>query len=209
MILVVSSRFLELLGIIMIIFFAIKRYKAKYIYYTTLIILISISISAVAIFIREYFVILSLTSTIVSSILLGLLIIYVIKNRESTLEIIPEEGERCPVCTAFVKENSPGLATLTMDNVMLFFDSVDHLVKFLEDPVFYIKQRRLPIRKFDIEALIVRTKDTGKFREINRVFIIEEEEGTLEAYEKPPKDKKIIKYEDLVKRYNSIVEIKG
>ncbi len=206
MILIVSSRFLELIGIIMIIFFAIKRYKAKYIYYTTLIVLISISISAIAIFIRDYFVPLSITSTVVSSALLAWLIIYVIKHRESTLDIKPEEGERCPVCTAFIKEDLPELSTLTMDEVMLFFDSVDHLIKFLEDPVFYIKQRKLPIRKLTVESIIVRAKDSGRFREITNVKLVEEE-GRIVAYEKVPEDVSPTPYEEITKRYNSNVRI--
>ncbi len=208
MILIVSSRFLELVGIIMIIFFAIKRYKAKYIYYTTLIILISISISAVAIFIREYFVPLSITSTVVSSALLAWLILYVIKHRESTLEIRPDEGERCPVCTAFIKEDIPELSTLTMDEVMLFFDSPDHLIKFLEDPVFYIKQRKLPVRRLTVESIIVKAKDSGKFREIKNVKLVEEEDK-IEAYDNPPAGSKIIPYEEIIKRYNSSVKIIG
>ncbi len=199
MILIVSSRFLELVGIIMIIFFAIKRYKARYIYYTTLIIFVSISISAAAIFLKEYFVPLSIASTVISSLLLLGLIIYVIKHREETLDIHPQEGERCPVCTAFVKDTMEGLSTVTVDDVTLFFDSPLHLVRFLEDPIFYIKQRRIPVSKLEFENLFIKAKDTKRFREPSHLkFVYEGEE--LEAFENPPKGKESYTFEAILKR---------
>jgi len=199
MILIVSSRFLELVGIIMIIFFAIKKYKARYIYYTTFIIFVSISISAAAIFLKEYFIPLSIASTVISSLLLLGLIIYVIKHREETLDIQPQEGERCPVCTAFVRDTTEGLSTLTVDDVTLFFDSPLHLLKFMEDPLFYIKQRRLPVTKLEFENIFIKSKDTKKFREPSHLRFVYRGED-IEAFENPPKGEETYTFEDILKR---------
>jgi len=59
----------------------------------------------------------------------------------------PPSGTRCPVCMGFVKEDQYCVAREDKD--LFYFDTEEHLRRFLEDLKEYKKLRKLNIRKVE------------------------------------------------------------
>ncbi len=184
--LVALSRAMELLGIVIIIILAMNKIHPKYIYIIAGLIVSSVLFSIVSLFFKGIFYPLSIGFTFLVGLISAGIGIYAYTNKEKTVYLVPEEGERCPVCSKYIRQDLPTLTYLKIDNIELFFDNFDHLIKFLRDLDFYKKMKGLPIRSGKVDEILVRAKDTGNFKYPQNLYVVLEGEEFV-AYEKEPK----------------------
>jgi hypothetical protein len=182
MVLVVTSRIVEFLGIIMTFYLFFKGYKAKYVFVVGGIVLLSITSSLVSLFVRDYFYHIALGDLAVTCLLLFGVLLYVVRNPEKTRDFTPPEDARCPFCNALIVREE-GLCTMRVGNHVLFFDSCDHLVRFLKEAEFLLAKGKVP--KGKVSDVFLKTADTGVWRTPDKVKVVERE-GTYTAYENPP-----------------------
>lgn len=168
MFLFVTSRIAEFAGIIMTIFLMFKGYKAKYVYLIGAIVLISITLSLFSLLYREYFLILATGDILLTLTLLLAILVYVIKNPEKTKDFTPPEDARCPYCNAYITSEKE-ISIMTIANRTLYFDSADHLVRFLREADFFIEKGDLP--EGEVGEVFFKIPEKGEWRSAQRVRI--------------------------------------
>lgn len=196
-ILIVLSRVIEFLGITAVMFLMFKGYKLKYVYIVGGVVLLSISVSLLGLFAREYFEYMALGDLLLTSAILGGLVYYVSRYPEKTKDFTPPDTCRCPVCgVQIIREDE--LCTMKIGNFTYYFDTCDHFVKLLQEVDFFLGRNALPRGK--VKEVYVRAKDTGNWRRADRVYVVEED-GVYVAYEKLPKGKEPLDLEKLLSTF--------
>ncbi len=194
MLLVVTSRIVEFLGIVLTFYLFFKGYKAKYVFMVGGVVLLSISSSLVGIFIRDYFYHIAIGDLLITCLILLGILIYVVRNPEKTKDFTPPEDARCPFCNALIVKEED-LCTMKIGNHTLFFDSCDHMVRFIKEADFLLNSGKVP--KGEVSEVFLRTTDTGVWRSASKVHVVERE-GTFRAYEKPPEGAEPLDLEGLL-----------
>ena len=201
MLLVVTSRVVEFIGIIATFYLFFKGYKARYVYIVGGIVLLSITLSLSGVFLRDYFFQIAIGDLIITCLLIFGVLLYVVSNPEKTKDFTPPEDARCPLCNALiVKEDN--LCTMKIGNYTLYFDSCDHLIKFLKEVEFFLSNGRVPRGR--VSEVFLKAKDTGSWRKPSRIQVVEEN-GTYVAYENPPEDVKVLDLKDLLADFKNKV----
>ncbi len=196
-ILIILSRVVEFLGIITTIFLMFKGYKLKYVFIVGGVVVLSLIVSVSGLLVREYFEYIALTDLLITASVLGAVVLYVSKNPEKAKDFTPPEKCRCPVCDVFIiKEDE--LCTMKVDNYTYFFDSCDHLIKLMQEVDFFLEKKEFP--RGDVSDIYVKARDTGRWKKIENVKIVEEE-GVYRAYENPPREAKEIPLKELLERF--------
>ncbi len=197
-VLIVLSRILEFFGIIAIMFLMFKGYKLKYVYIVGGVVVLSISLSVAGLLVREYFTLFSLADLFITLSIIGGVILYVIRHPEKTKDFTPPEECRCGFCNAYiVKEDE--LCTLKVGPYTYFFESCDHMVKFLQEAEF-MKERHTFPKGGKVKDAFVKTSDTGNWKKLSDVYIVKEGD-TYKAYEKKPQSDQTLNTHDLIKSF--------
>ncbi len=205
MVLVVTSRVVEFIGIIMTFYLFFKGYKAKYVFIVGGIVLVSITSSLVSVFFRDYFYQIAIGDLVITCLLLLGVLIYVIRNPEKTKDFTPPEEARCPFCNALIVSEE-GLCTMKVGNHTLYFDSCDHLIRFLKEVDFLMEAGKVP--KGEVSDVFLKTADTGSWRSASRVQVVERE-GSYVAYERPPEGGKVLDLEGLLADFQNKLGVRG
>ena len=193
---IVLTRLLEAVAIVISIFLAFKGYKLRYVVATASIVFLSILTNLVGLVFREYFPYIASVNFIITALLLGGLVFYVVKNPEKTKNFTPPKGARCPVCNVLIIREDE-LCTAKIGNYTYFFDTCDHLIQLLKEPDFFVKRGN--IFKGNLEEVYVKTKDTGRWKKLENAKIVEEK-GKLTPYENPPPNSKVINLKEILDR---------
>ncbi|MDQ7082855.1 MAG: hypothetical protein Q9N34_07855 [Aquificota bacterium] len=93
-----------------------------------------------------------------------------------------------------------------MGNHTLYFDSCDHLIRFLQEVDFLLKAGKVP--KGKVSDVFLKTADTGSWRSASRVRVVERD-GGYTAYEKPPEGGKVLDLEGLLADFQHKLGIGG
>ncbi len=181
-VLIATSRILEFIGIITTIFLMFKGYRTRYVFMVGGIVLFSILFSLTGLVYREYVHYIALADILITSLVLGGIVLYVMRHPERTRDFTPPDSVRCPVCRVFIVGEDE-LCTMRIGHHVYYFDSFDHLVKMMREVDFFLERNSLP--RGEVSDVFVRTKDTGRWRRIEEVHAVEEK-GVLHALEKPP-----------------------
>lgn len=198
-ILIVLSRVVEFLGIITTIFLMFKGYKLRYVYIVGGVVVLSLILSLSGLLAREYFEYIALGDLLLTASVLGGVILYVSRNPEKTKDFTPPENCRCPVCKVqIIREDE--LCTMKIGGYTYYFDSCDHLIKLMKEADFFLNRNDLP--KGEVKDVYVKAKDTGNWKRIEDVHIVEEE-GVYRAYEKPQDGKKSIDLKELLEDFKN------
>jgi len=192
---IILTRFMEAIAIVVSIYLAFNGYKLRYVLATAGVFLISITLNLTGLIFRPHFIYFSLASILLSATILIALILYVVKNPEKTRSFSLPENARCPVCNVLILKEDE-LCTAKIGNYTYYFDNCHHLVQLLKEPEFFIE--RGSIFKGEIKEIFVKTKDTKRWKKFNEVKLVEEN-GRLVAYENPPKEKKVLSPEEILK----------
>lgn len=153
-VLFVLARLLEFFGIGILFLFAVRGVAARYIYLVLFMILTSLSSFVLSLFFKGSTLKLSFLVTVLT--FLGILIIALYAIRSATVEINIPDGYRCPVCSAFVKLVD-NIVALKAGHLFLFFDSKEHLMKFLKAPEEYAKIRKINLMSEAFEEIYIYT----------------------------------------------------
>ncbi|MFN3598690.1 MAG: hypothetical protein ACK4VK_03005 [Aquificaceae bacterium] len=161
-ILIVLARLLEMFSFGMVLLFIFKGVALKHVFITAFItvggILVSIfgylgnflsSFSSFAVDVFVFFVVLSIA------------FYAFMEKRELRIKPppVPPKGTRCPVCSGFVKpEDEYGVVREGKD--LLYFDSLEHLRRFIENFQEYKALRRLNLRK--VEDVYIKGEKTWR-----------------------------------------------
>jgi hypothetical protein len=143
-----------------------KGYKAKYVYLVGGIVLLSITVSLFSLLVREYFLLFALGDILITLALLGGILIYVVRNPEKTKDLTPPEDARCLYCNAYITREE-GLCYLKVDSKGIYFDSLDHLKKFMKEVDFFLERKEIP-RGRVVEAY-AQTSDEGRWKKIENI----------------------------------------
>ncbi len=143
------ARLLELFNIGVIILLANKNAPIRYIYYVLGLTVFSVSAFVISVLIKGLALTVSLIITLFAFVLTAILAIKAIKS--PFLDIDIPEGARCLVCSSFIKRLN-GVTALQVENTFLFFDSEEHLRRFLQEFEEYTRVRRLQLRKDSIKG---------------------------------------------------------
>jgi len=196
-ILVILSRVVEFMGIITTIFLMFKGYKLKYVYIVGSVVVMSLLFSLSGIFFRDYFEYIAIGDLILTTAILGGVILYVSRNPEKTRDFTPPEKCRCPVCNVqIIKEDE--LCTMKIGSYTYYFDSCDHLVKLIKEVDFFLQKNDLP--RGEVKEIFVKAKDTGNWKKIENVHIVEDE-GVYRAYERPQEGKRTLDLKELLENF--------
>ncbi len=201
MVLIIVSRVLEFIGIIITFFLMFRGYKVKYVAIVGGIVLFSITVSLIGLLFREYLYIIALLDMIFTAIVLFGVVLYVIKHPEKTKDFIPPENARCPFCKVYITREDE-LCTMKVGSYTYFFDSCDHLIKFMKEADFFIERKELPFG--DVRDVFVKTKDTKEWKKIEDVEVVENN-GTYEAYVKAPEGKSRINLKEILESFKNKV----
>ncbi len=198
-ILIVLSRVVEFLGIITTIFLMFRGYKLKYVYIVGGVVVLSLLISLSGLLARDYFEYIALGDLLLTASVLGGVILYVSMNPEKTKDFTPPERCRCPVCNVqIIKEDE--LCTMKIGGYTYYFDSCDHLVKLIKEIDFFLTKNNLP--SGEVKEIYVKAKDTGNWKKIENVHIVEEE-GVYRAYERPQEGKEVLDLKELLENFKN------
>jgi len=196
-ILIVLSRVVEFLGIITTIFLMFKGYKLRYVYMVGGVVALSLIVSVMGLLVREYFEYIALADLLMTAGVLGGVIFYVSRNPEKAKDFTPPEKCRCPVCNVLiVKEDE--LCTMKIGNYIYYFDSCDHMIKLIKEIDFFAENRSIP--RGEVRDLYVRAKDTGRWKKLENVKVVEEE-GVYRAYESPPEGKEALELKEFLDKF--------
>ncbi len=196
-ILIVLSRVVEFFGIITTIFLMFKGYKLRYVYMVGGVVALSLVVSVTGLLARDYFEYIALADLLVTAGVLGGVILYVSRNPEKAKDFTPPEKCRCPVCNVLiVKEDE--LCTMKIGNYTYFFDSCDHMVKLMKEIDFFKENKSIP--RGEVKELYVKAKDTGRWRKLENVRVVEEE-GVYRAYEHPPEGRETLNLKELLDEF--------
>ncbi|GEM_PF-2373016 len=198
-VLIATSRILEFIGIVVTIFLMFRGYKARYILIVGGIVLFSILISLTGLFYREYIHFIALADVIITSIVLGGVILYVSKNPEKARDFTPPDSVRCPVCKVLIVKEEE-ICTMRIGHHTYYFDSFDHMVKMMKEIDFFIERNSIP--KGKVRDVFVKTKDTGRWIRIEKVKVLEKE-GVYYAYEKLPEGEEHKDLKELFNRFKN------
>lgn len=139
----ILARIVEFINIGMIILFAVRGVPARYIYAVLSVTVISLLFFVVSLLFRsEDALKLSFLVTVGAFVVMILIARHALSK--ASIDIILPEASKCPVCSAFVKQE--GAIALHVGHSYLFFDQEEHLRKFLESPEDYAKIRRMEIK---------------------------------------------------------------
>lgn len=205
MLLVVTSRAVEFIGIVMTFYLFFKGYKAKYVYLVGAVVLLSITSSLTSVFFREYFFEIAIGDLLITCLLLFGILAYVVKNPERTRDFTPPEEARCPFCNALIVKEEE-LCTMKVGSRTLYFDSCDHFVRFLKEVDFLEKRGSVP--KGKVSEVFLRARDTGNWKSISNITVVEEE-GVYTAYERPPEGAKVLNLEGILADFKDKVRRDG
>ncbi len=172
------ARVLEFFNIGVIILLANKNAPTKYIYYTLSLTVFSVLFFIVAIFVKGSALLLSLFITILAFVVATFLAVKAIKSPFMDIDI--PEGSRCLVCSSFIKKVE-GVTALHVENRFLFFDSEEHLRRFLQNFEEYVKIRRLNLVVDDIKGAYKLDNEKWKSLDVSR--IIETQTNNLKSLE--------------------------
>lgn len=196
-ILIVLSRIVEFMGILATMFLMFKGYKLRYVVIVGGVVVLSLITSLIGLFFRDYLPQIALADLIITGLVLLGVILYVSRNPEKAKDFTPPEKVRCPVCNVqIIKEDE--LCTMKIGSYTYYFDSCDHLVKLMKEIEFFLERNNLP--RGEVRDLYVKTKDTGRWKKLENVFIVEEE-GVYRAYEKPQENKKILDLKEILENF--------
>ena len=145
-VLFVLARLLEFFNIGVIILFAVRGVPARYIYTVLLITLTSLTFFVISFFLHAP---LLLSSAITLIAFLSVLYIAIRVLRKEIVDISIPQGVRCPVCSAYIKKED-GVVALRVRDSYIFFDSEEHLRRFLSDFEDYKRLRGLKISREDL-----------------------------------------------------------
>jgi len=146
-VLFVLARLLEFLNIGVIILFAVRGVPARYIYTVLLITLTSLTFFVISFLLHAP---LLLSSAITLIAFLSVLYVAIRVLRKEIVDVSIPQGVRCPVCSAYVKEKEDGVIALRVRDSYIFFDSEEHLQRFLADFEDYKRLRGLKISREDL-----------------------------------------------------------
>ncbi len=194
-VLIATSRILEFFGIITTIFLMFKGYRTRYVFMVGGIVLFSVVVSLTGLLYREYIHYIALADIVITSLVLGGIVLYVMRHPERTKDFTPPDSVRCPVCRVFII-NEDELCTMRIGHHTYYFDSFDHLVKLMKEIDFFLERNSLP--RGEVRDIFVKTRDTGRWRKLEDVHVVEEN-GTLHALEKPAGGE--INLEELLKAF--------
>ncbi len=195
-ILIVLSRVVEFLGIITTIFLMFKGYKLRYVFLVGGVVVLSLVVSVLGLFAKEYLEYIALTDLLLTASVLGGVAFYVSRHPERTKDFTPPENCRCPVCNVLIV-NEDELCTMKIGNYTYYFDTCDHMIKLLKEADFFLEKKDLP--GGEVKDIYVKAKDTGRWRKIENVKVVEEG-GTYRAYEKAD-GKEVLDLEKLLESF--------
>ncbi len=158
----ILARLLEFANIGVIILFASKNVPARYIYYVLGITVFSILFFVVSLFIKGLALTLSLVITLFAFALMLAIAVKVLRAPVADIDV--PESTRCPVCSAFVKRTE-GMVALQAGSSYLFFDSEEHLKRFLEEFEEYVRIRRLNVQRESLGRAFMFTR--GRWEILN------------------------------------------
>ncbi len=168
MLLFITSRIAEFVGIILTIFLLFRGYRAKYVYLIGGIIIMSIILSLLSLVFKEYFLPIAIGDIVITLLLLGAILLYVVKNPEKTRDFTPPEDARCFYCNALIQKED-NLCLIRIGGATLYFDSFEHFLKFLREYDYFMREKGLPRGR--VEDMFVKTYDTGEWRKVERVSV--------------------------------------
>ena len=197
----IATRFLELVGIILSIILIFKGYKLRYVLATAGIVILSILITVLALAFREYFLPIALADFAITAVLLIGLFTYVIKNPEKTRDFSPNYKVRCPFCGVLILKEDE-LCTLKIGDYSYYFESCDHLVKLLKDIEYFLEKGS--VYSGELKEAYVKTCDTGKWKKLENVKIVQEGRE-YKAYENPPQGSKIVNLKEILDKAKDIL----
>ena len=148
--LIFASRLFEVFGFLMVILFIFKGIALKYVFITAGITTSGILLSLFGFLSGR---ISALQSFAIEGVFAGFILAlafhaFMEKREERRRLPKPPEKVRCPVCMGFVKkEDQYCVAREGKD--LLYFDTEEHLRRFLEDLAEYKKLRKLNIKKIE------------------------------------------------------------
>ncbi len=203
--LMLITRILEFLGIITTIFLMFKGYKLRYVYIVGGVVVLSILISILGLFFKDYFVYLAVGDLVVTAFVLGGVILYVTLNPEKAKDFTPSDNIRCPVCNVYII-NEDGLCTMRIGNYTYYFDSCDHMIKMMKEIDFLLSRRNFP--KGEVKDMYVKTKDTGRWKKLEDVYIVEDK-GVFYAYEKPPENGNTLDLKEVLDHFKNRLNSEG
>ena len=91
---------------------------------------------------------------------------------------------------------------MKVGNYTYYFDTCDHLVKLFKEVDFFLSRNDFP--RGEVKDIYVKTKDTGKWKKIENVYIVEED-GFYRAYEKRQDGKEILDLKELIENFKKSV----
>ena len=197
----IATRFLELLGIILSIILVFKGYKIRYVLATAGIIGLSILITALGLAFKGYFLPIALANFGITAILLVALFTYVFKNPEKTRDFSPSYRVRCPFCGVLILKEDQ-LCALKIGDYTYYFDSCDHLIKLLENIEYFLEKSS--VYPGELKEVFVKTCDTGRWKKLENVKIVQEGEE-YKAYENPPQGSKIVNLKEVLDKAKDLL----
>ncbi len=150
-ILIILSRVFEMLSFGVILLFVFKGIPVRYIFIVASITLIGIFASVINFFTKAFSTQYSFAFESFAFILVLSVAFYAFMEKREKRFLPPPQppdGTRCPVCSAFVKKEDDYCVAKEGDE-LLYFDSCEHLKRFLEDFQAYVNLRRLRIKKIE------------------------------------------------------------
>jgi len=147
-ILMVFSRIVEMLSFGIILLFVFKGVAVRYIFIVAGITLFGILVSVINFLSKKLPVVYSFAFEIFMFFLVvGIAFYAFMEKREKRFlpPPPPPKGIRCPVCSTFVKKED-NYCVAREDEELIYFDSCEHLKRFLEDFEAYKKLRGIRIK---------------------------------------------------------------
>ncbi|GBC88006.1 hypothetical protein HRbin13_00119 [bacterium HR13] len=150
-ILMIFSRVFEMLSFGIILLFVFKGIGVRYIFFVAGITLLGIFVSVINFFSKKYPVEYSFAfETFVFFVVLATAFYAFMEKREKKFlpPPPPPKGTRCPVCSAFVKKEDDYCVAREGEE-LLYFDSCQHLERFIEDLEAYRKLRNISLKRVE------------------------------------------------------------
>ncbi len=198
MLLFVTSRIAEFVGIVLTIFLFFKGYKAKYVYLVGVVIVISIILSLLSLVFKKYFLPIALGDILLTFLLLAGILLYVVRNPEKTRDFTPPEDARCFYCNALIQREE-GLCLMKIGNSTIYFDSLEHFIKFLQEPEYFLKERNLPRGK--VREVFIRNQETGEWKSVDKP-VLDREGNPLRNSE----NEEYVRVAELLSSFKKVVE---
>ncbi|MEZ0360519.1 MAG: hypothetical protein ABWK04_01290 [Hydrogenobacter sp.] len=150
-VLMIVSRLFEMLSFGIILLFVFKGIAVRYIFFVAGVTLLGIFISVINFFSKKYPIEYSfIFEALVFLVVLGTAFYAFMEKREKKFlpPPPPPKGTRCPVCSAFIKREDDYCVAREGEE-LLYFDSCEHLWRFLEDFSIYKDLRRIRLNKVE------------------------------------------------------------